>query len=73
MNTKTRTILYGVLIGAATGFVAAMVWNRRAEEEGGSTEITAGDGVKIGVMLFGLLRAIASMGEEEDKKKKKRR
>ena len=71
MNTKTRTILYGVMIGAATGLVAAMVWNRRAEEEG-TTEITAGDGVRLGVMLFGLLRAIASMGEEDDKKKKKK-
>ncbi len=72
MNTKTRTIVYGVLLGAATGFVAAMVWNRRLEEEGGTTEITAGDGVKLGVMVVGLLRAIASMGEDDDKKKKKR-
>ncbi len=72
MNTKTRTIVYGVLLGAATGFVAAMVWNRRLEEEGGTTEITAGDGVKLGVMVVGLLRAIASMGEGDDKKKKKR-
>lgn len=72
MNTKTRTILYGVMIGAATGLVAAMVWNRRSEEEG-STEITAGDGVKLGVMVFGLLRAIASMGDEDNKKKSKKR
>jgi hypothetical protein len=68
VNTKTRTILIGALIGAGTGLVAAMVWNRRAEEKG-TTEITAGDGVKLGVMIFGLLRAIASMGEEDDKKK----
>ncbi len=72
MNTKTRTIVYGTLLGAATGLVAAMVWNRRMEEEGGTTEITAGDGVKLGVMIVGLLRAIASMGEDDDKKKKKR-
>ncbi len=72
MNTKTRTIVYGTLLGAATGLVAAMVWNRRMEEEGGTTEITAGDGVKLGVMIVGLLRAIASMGEDDDKKKKKK-
>ncbi len=72
MNTRTKTILAGVLIGAATGLVAAMMWNRRAEEEGGTTEITAGDGVKLGVMIVGLLRAIASMGEEDDKKKRKK-
>ena len=71
MNTRTKTILAGVLIGAATGLVAAMMWNRRAEEEG-TTEITAGDGVKLGVMIVGLLRAIASLGEEDDKKKRKK-
>ncbi len=72
MNTRTKTILVGVLVGAGTGLVAAMMWNRRAEEQGETTEITVGDGVKLGVMIAGLLRAIASMGEEEDKKKKKR-
>ncbi len=71
MNTRTRTILISVLIGAATGLVAGVMWNRRAEEEG-TTEITAGDGVKLGVMIVGLLRAISSLGEEDDKKKKKK-
>lgn len=72
MNTRNKTILVGVLIGAATGLVAAMMWNRRMEQEGGTTEITAGDGLKLGVMIVGLLRAISSMGEEDDKKRKKR-
>ena len=67
MNTRTRTILIGVLIGAGTGLVAAMMWNRRAAEEG-SMEITAGDGVKLGVMIVGLLRAISSMGDDDKKK-----
>ena len=71
MNTRTKTILAGVLIGAATGLVAAMMWNRRTQENG-TTEITAGDGVKLGVMIFGLLRAIASMGEEDNKKKRRK-
>jgi gas vesicle protein len=70
MNTKTKTILAGVLIGAATGLAAAMMWNRRAEEEG-TTEITAGDGLKLGVMIVGLLRAISSLGEEDEKKRRK--
>jgi hypothetical protein len=71
MSSRSRTIVFGVLIGAATGLVAAMLLNRRAEEEGeGTMAITTGDGVKLGVMLFGLLRAVASLGEEEKKKKK---
>ena len=69
MNTRSRTILFGVLIGAATGLVAAMLLNRRPTKNGEMTAITAGDGVKLGVMVFGLLRAIASLGEDEKKKK----
>ncbi len=65
MNSKGRTILIGVLIGAATGLVAAMMINRRAETTGESTAITTGEGLKLGVMIVGLLRAIASMGDED--------
>ncbi len=65
MNSKGRTILIGVLIGAATGLVAAMMINRRAEQTGESTSITTGEGLKLSVMIVGLLRAIASMGDED--------
>ncbi len=65
MNSKGRTILIGVLIGAATGLVAAMMINRRAEDSGESTAITTGEGLKLGVMIVGLLRAIASMGDDD--------
>ncbi len=68
MNSRTQTILIGTLLGAATGLVAALMWNRRAAQEGGSTAITAGEGVKLGVMILGLLRAISSLGEEDKKK-----
>lgn len=62
---QNRTLLLGALIGAATGLVAAMLLNRRAEEEGTELSLTAGDGMKLGVMVIGLLRAIASLGEEK--------
>ena len=67
MNTKSRTIVFGVLIGAATGLMAAMLLNRRFSRDEQTTAITAGDGIKLGVMVFGLLRAIASLGEDEKK------
>ena len=67
MNTRSRTILFGVMIGAATGLVAAMLLNRRAAKDDRTTAITAGDGLKLGVMVFGLLRAIASLGEDDKK------
>mgnify|MGYP000318310295 FL=1 len=61
---QNRTLLLGALLGAVTGLVAAMLLNRRAQEEGTELALTAGDGMKLGVMVIGLLRAIASLGEE---------
>lgn len=64
MENKGKTLLFGALIGAVTGLVAAMILSRRAEQGEKSTAITAGDGVKIGALVFGLLRAIASIGDD---------
>ena len=68
MKNSGRTILFGVMLGAAAGLAAAMLLNRRAERENRSTAITAGEGLKIGVLLLGLLRAIGSLADETPKK-----
>jgi DMSO reductase anchor subunit len=65
MNTNSRTILFGVLIGAVTGLIAALMLNRRAENGDRTTAITAGEGIRLGVMVAGLLRAISTLGDEE--------
>jgi len=61
---KNKTILLGALIGAAAGLIAAMLLNRRAEKNERETAITPGEGLKLGVLVFGLLRAIASLSDE---------
>ena len=61
---KSRTLVFGALIGAFTGLIAAVLLTRRAEETGTDLSLTTGDGMKLGVMVFGLLRAIASLGDE---------
>ncbi|HXF85003.1 MAG TPA: hypothetical protein VNK49_06390 [Anaerolineales bacterium] len=63
---KGRILFFGALIGAATGLIAAMLLNRRAEKRGDQTAIiTPGEGMKLGMLVFGLLRAIASLGDEK--------
>ena len=62
---KVQTLLYGALIGAATGLVAAMLLNRRAEKSERETAITAGEGLKLGVLVLGLLRAIGSLADDK--------
>jgi hypothetical protein len=66
MNNRSRTLALGALLGAVTGLVGAMLLTRRAEQEGTELAITAGDGMKIGVMVVGLLRAIAALGDDNN-------
>ncbi|MBK7316471.1 MAG: hypothetical protein IPO36_18900 [Anaerolineales bacterium] len=61
---NSRTILFGTLIGAVTGLVAAILLTRRAEKNERETALTSGEGLKLGVLVFGLLRAIASLGDD---------
>jgi gas vesicle protein len=61
---KTRVIIGGALIGAVTGLIAAMLLARRAERNERETAITTGEGLKLGVLVFGLLRAIASLNDD---------
>jgi gas vesicle protein len=61
---KNSVIFFGALIGAVTGLVAAILLTRRAEKAERETAITTGEGLKLGVLVFGLLRAIASLGDD---------
>ena len=61
---KNKTLLFGALIGAVTGLIAANLLHRNAEKNEKETAITAGEGMKLGVLVFGLLRAIASLGDD---------
>ena len=61
---KSRTLIFGALVGAVTGLIAASLLNRRADSNETGTALSAGEGMKLGVLVFGLLRAIASLGDE---------
>ena len=62
---KSSTILFGALIGAVIGLAAAILLTRRAENSNRETALTTGEGLKLGVLVIGLLRAIASLGDEK--------
>lgn len=63
---NNRVLLYGALIGAVTGIVAAMMLQRRAEKTGTEISLSAGEGIQLGVMIMGVLRAVAALADKED-------
>ena len=62
-NWKMRTLLIGAVLGALTGLGAAYMLVQRAEKEETDPRLSAGEGVKIGLMLLGVLRQVAQLGE----------
>ena len=61
-NWKTRILLIGAVLGALVGAAAAYLYIQNSQEDG-PPEISAGEGIKLGVLVFGMLRSIASLGE----------
>ena len=62
---QVRTIAGGALDGALAGLAAAFLLSRRAARQGRDVTLTPMEGVQIAMLLFGLLRAIAALGEEK--------
>jgi gas vesicle protein len=62
---QNKILLFGTLIGAVTGLAAALILQRRAEKTGNEITLSTGEGIQLGVMIMGLLRAISSLGDEK--------
>jgi hypothetical protein len=69
MDNKTKTLIIGAVAGAAVGLAGAFLLTRRAEETGTEITVSTGDGMRLGVMIIGLLRAVADLGKDKEAKK----
>jgi len=67
MENRNRILLAGTLLGAVTGLIGAMLLYRQAEQNNREIAITTGEGFQLGLMVVGLLRAIAGLGDENKK------
>lgn len=57
---KPKAMVIGGVIGAAVGIAAAYLLVQRSKDEG-APKVTVGEGVKIGVLVFSLLRSITNL------------
>ena len=55
---KSKTLLIGAGVGLFTGLVAAMIIIQRAEQQQSKPKISAGEGVKVGLGLLGVLKLL---------------
>ena len=65
MDQRSRVLLIGALAGAAMGVIAAMMLQRRAERAGTEISLSTGEGVQLGMMALGLIRAVAALADEK--------
>lgn len=64
-TNSSKTLLTGALIGAGAGLVAALLFRRRAEKSGRKSTLTITEGIKLGLLVLGLFRAIAALGDDD--------
>jgi hypothetical protein len=62
-----RVLLIGALVGALTGLGAAYLMIQRAKNRAEAPNLNAGEGIKLGLLVLGLLRQVASLGSGDDK------
>ncbi len=60
---KIRTLAMGTIIGAIAGGLAALILVQRAEQNHTAPKITPGEGVKLGIGVFGLLKILSDSME----------
>lgn len=60
LTWRAKALIAGGVVGAAVGIAAAYMLTQRSQDDQ-PLRMSAGDGVKIGVLVFGLLRSIANL------------
>ena len=62
---KISALAIGGVLGALIGLSGAYLMIKNAEETGEQITVKGGDVVRMGVLVFGLLRSVANIGVKE--------
>lgn len=61
---STQVMVVGAVVGALTGLGAAYLLIQRARRSGEAPNLNASEGLRLGLLVFGLLRQVSTLGEE---------
>ncbi len=62
-NWKAKALIIGGLVGALTGLGATYIMVQRSEHP---PEMGATDGLKLGLLLLGLVRQVGDLGSQKE-------
>ena len=66
---KSKVLMMGAVIGALTGVGTAYLLTKNAEKEGEDLAISTGQGLKLGLLILGMLRQILQLDDGQSKGK----
>ena len=61
INYETRVLVVGSLIGAVVGLAGAFLMIKNNERKGTELQVSAGEGVKLSLIVMALLRQVAEI------------
>ena len=62
---QSKTLIIGGLLGLFSGLFAAYLLIQRSKEREDHPDLSAGDGVKVGLGVLGVLKLISDIGESK--------
>jgi len=62
-----QVLVIGAVVGVLTGLGAAYLLIQRAKRRAEPPNLNAGEGIKLGLLVFGVLRQVAMLGSGDDK------
>jgi hypothetical protein len=62
-----QVLVIGAVVGALTGLASAYLLIQRAKKRSEAPNLNASEGIKLGLLVFGLLRQVAMLGSGDDK------
>ncbi len=62
-----RVLVIGAVVGALTGLASAYLMIQRAKKRAEPPNLNVSEGIRLGLLVFGLLRQVALLGSGDQK------